>query len=111
MVPAGASGELGQECRRDTREIHSGFQGQVGWTDKGTVKGSGKCKRMGKEVKTRGKGERNRVGTLKSRLGHQAGIPARQGQETEGVLGAWDSDFKRVQLKLWALGWDSHWAG
>lgn len=66
---------------------------------------------MGKELKTRGKGERNRVGTLKSRLGHQAGIPAREGQETGGVLGAWDSDFKRVPLKLWALGWDRLWAG
>lgn len=44
---------------------------------------------MGKEVKTRGEEEGNRVGTLRPRRGHQAGFTER-GQETEVLLGAWE---------------------
>lgn len=59
---------------------------------------------MGKEVKTRGKGQGSRVGTQRPRQGHPAGTPHRVGGGgQEVVLGAWDSDFKTVQLKLWAL--------
>lgn len=60
------------------------FTGQAGCNDQGSMKGSGRGRRKGK-----------------------AGGKSWEGQDTRGCagsMGVWDSGFKEVQLKLWALG-------